>query len=128
MKLYGEEQAEGIRVRLEEFLVGWVLANPKARVERHPGWPQHRTASTSAAQTLFKKGSVLASLGCLAVAVESKFDQVRKVTVLSKPVRKVIAAIDCDVGSIVLGPDSTNVKAVPQDLSLIPISDPTRPY
>ncbi len=34
---------------------------------------------------------------------------------LSKPVRKVIAAIDCDVGSIVLGPDSTDVKAVPRD-------------
>jgi hypothetical protein len=115
LQLYGEEQAKGLRVRLEEFLVGWVLANPKARVERHPGWPQHRTASTSAAQTLFKKGFVLASLGCLAVAVESKFDPVRKVTVLSKPVRKVIAAIDCDVGSIVLGPDSMNVKAVSRD-------------
>jgi hypothetical protein len=114
---YGDSDASGYvsTVGLEDFLAGWALANPKARVEQHPGWPLHRTVSTSAAQTLFKKGSVLACLGHLASEVESKFDPVRKVTVLSKPVRKVIAAIDCDVGTIVLGPDSTNVKAVPRN-------------
>jgi hypothetical protein len=103
-----------IRVELRDFLSGWSLGNPKARIETHPGWPHYRTSCTSAAQTLYKKGTVLASLGCLAALVETKFDPTSKVSVLSKPVRKVIAAIDCDVGSIVLGPDSTNVKASPR--------------
>lgn len=105
---------------MAEFLASWVVGDPKAQIEEHPGWPVHRTSTLVAAQTLFAKGSVLAALGCLVSYLEKKVDPATKVRILSKPSKKVLAAVDCDTGTIILGPDSTGVKAVPKD-GLVPV-------
>jgi hypothetical protein len=109
---WSSDRAATVEVPMSEFLTHWVVGDPKTQIEDHPGWPGHRTSSLLVARNLFAKGSVLAGLGFLFSYLEKKVEPATKVRILSKPSKKVLAAIDCDTGTIILGPDTTGVKAV----------------
>ena len=120
VRLWSSDQSATMEVPMSDFLDSWVVGDPKTQIEEHPGWPVHRTSTLMAAQTLFAKGSVLAALGCLVSYLEKQVEPATKVRILSKPSKKVLAAVDCDTGTIILGPDTTGVKAVPKS-GLVPV-------
>jgi hypothetical protein len=111
---WSSDRAATVEVPMLEFLTHWVVGDPKTQIEDHPGWPGHRTSTLLVARTLFAKGSVLAGLGSLVSYLEKKVEPATKVRILGKPSKKVLAAINCDTGTIILGPDTTGVKAVPK--------------
>lgn len=100
-------------VKLADFLANWGIRDRKAQIERHPGWPAKRTVKVEAAQLLYTKGIILAAVGSLAVMVDKHFRPAELLDIFVKPSRKVVAMVDCDVGVIVLSPDSTGVKVLP---------------
>jgi hypothetical protein len=109
---WSSDQAATVEVPMSEFLTNWVKGDPKTQIEYHQGWPDQRTSQLPVARDLFAKGSILAGLGFLVSYLELKVQPATKVRILGKPSKKVLAAIDCDAGTIILGPDTTGVKAV----------------
>jgi hypothetical protein len=114
---HGAEPGAGMvtNVDLEDFLYDWSLRDPKAKVERHPGWPEKRTSATDAAGSLYQKGHAIGALAILGATIEKHFAPANAVDIFAKPVRKVVAKCDFASNCIVLGPDTMNLKVCPRD-------------
>jgi hypothetical protein len=111
---HGAEPGAGSasNVALQDFLDDWGLRDPKAKVERHPGWPEKRTSATDAAESLFQKGHAISALAILSATIEQHFCPADAVDIFAKPVRKVVAKRDFASNTIVLGPDTMNLKVI----------------
>jgi hypothetical protein len=99
-------------VGLEPFIKDYTLRDPKQRKERHPAWPSKRFCITDAAAMLYNKGKVISALGEVAQLIELHFKPAECLEVFVKPARIVIAAKAFATGTLVLGPDTNNVKSV----------------
>ena len=99
-------------IEVGTFVDDWVLADPKAQVEKHAGWPGNRVAVSDVAKLTFMKGKVLDAVHSLAITLDTHCTTSSAVDIFMKPTRRVIVARAIAVGGLVLSPDSCNVKVL----------------
>ena len=97
-------------VRVEDFVATWALADPRAVVELHSGWPAFRSSQTELGRILRGKGCILTGLGILTELLDESSSAVAKLAVHTKPIRRVVATGHHAVAEVHLAPETTNVK------------------
>jgi hypothetical protein len=108
--------SEGVfrKVLLVTFLNGgWEHRDFKQYVEIHPGWPGNRPTTLLAVISLARRGSIFQSLAHLAAFENYRAEG--RVTIYTKPARKVEASCSAAVGEVVLLPETNSVKAMSRE-------------
>ena len=111
LKERGNDEKE-IQKYLKAFLANWSIADLKAEVVPHPGWPALRTVALPSVQEIFQEAAVADAVGKVATHIEARHDPKTHVQIFSKPFRKVVTLGAKEVGDIVLGPDTTSIKVI----------------
>jgi len=97
---------------VQDFLAkGWRLADEKKRVETMGDWFRSRVFNTGIGEQMLQKGQVIGALGVLAGLCEKASPLNDLLVIHTKPRTKVVTAKACDVGRLVLVPETLNIKA-----------------
>jgi hypothetical protein len=97
-------------VALQIFLKGWEHRDFKNFVEIHPGWPGKRPMNLPAVQSLVRRGGIVQCLAHLSTFANYQAED--RVTIYTKPTRKVEASCPAEIGDVVLLPETNSVKTM----------------
>ena len=106
------DAASRLKVSADSFLQDYKPFKREAAEEKHPGWPRNRVRKTQLGQTLANKAVALVALDALSGLLDTCNPIEERVDVFVKPARRVVAAKALESRTLVLLPETTNVKAV----------------
>lgn len=102
------------------FCSDYTVADAKAVVVLHPGWPAEPLMLSATALTLRIRGLILAGLSQMAAELQRKHPLQELLVVRQKPVRAVFTKVSAPEGTILLAPETMVVKAVPRSDEMPP--------
>ena len=106
----GDLKGENTSVDTNEFVDTYVTAKAGDVEERFSSWSSRRVFAVRDARLLASKALVLSCLNLGADQADARQPLADRIEVFLKPSRKVKALVDLPAGSVILTPDTVNIK------------------